>query len=360
MSKVKRAILCVTNDLSSDQRVHKVAITLSDKLGFTVLLVGRKLLDSNEIARPYKTRRLRLLFTKGPLFYLFFNLRLFLFLLFKKVNIIVSNDLDTLPGCALASRFKKVQLFYDSHELFTEVPELIDRPRIQNIWDKLERKYIGYVHKFYTVCQPIADIYSEKYEKEVAVVRNLPMRKNQKTSDKFIKPTLLYQGALNYRRGIELMIETMKHLPNYNLLIIGKGDVENKLKEQAQKDRLKNVEFKGFVDFNKLNQITARAHIGLSWEEDSGLNYLYALPNKVYDYIQAKIPVLVSNLPGLKSIIDENEVGEVLKSRVPEKIAQQIEILYEKRYTFEDALERGAEYLTWEEEEKVLIDLYTS
>jgi glycosyltransferase involved in cell wall biosynthesis len=356
---VKHVILCVTNDLSTDQRVHKVALTLSDKLDYKVLLVGRKLKDSKAIQRSYATKRLNLLFTKGPLFYLFFNLRLFLFLLFKRADIVVSNDLDTLPGCAMAAKVKCKKLFYDSHELFTEVPELIGRTRIQKIWERVEKRFVKRVEKFYTVCKPIADIYNEKYHKEVAVIRNLPLKKAVATIDRFEKPTLIYQGALNLGRGIDLMIETMQYLPDFQLIIVGKGDKEHVLQLKAKEMKIQNLDFKGFVAIEELKKLTAKAHIGLSWEENLGLNYYYALPNKVFDYIQAEIPVLVSNLPGLKSIVDEYHVGEVLKSRSPEKIAQQIEQLYEKRHTFEAGLKEASEILTWENEEKVIKEIFT-
>lgn len=356
---VKHVILCVTNDLSTDQRVHKVATTLSNKLGYEVLLVGRKLRHSLPILRPYPTKRLKLLFTKGPMFYLFFNLRLLLFLLFKKVDIIVSNDLDTLPGCAIAAKIKRKKLFYDSHELFTEVPELIGRKRIQKIWEKLERRFVNRADKFYTVCKPIADIYSKKYNIKVEVVRNLPLKKQEVRHKKFDKPTLIYQGALNLGRGIDLMIETMLHLSYFQLIIVGKGDLEHDLKLKAKELRVQNIEFMGYVTFEELQKLTSKAHIGLSWEENLGLNYYYALPNKVFDYIQAEIPVLVSNLPGLKSIVGEYHVGEVLKSSSPIKIAQQVEQLYEKQHTFEAALNEASGILTWENEEKVIKEIFT-
>ncbi|PLX25111.1 MAG: glycosyl transferase group 1 [Salinivirgaceae bacterium] len=357
---MKRVILCVTNDLSTDQRVHKIATTLSKKLEYEVLLVGRKLKQSPLIKRDYTTKRLKLVFTKGPLFYFFFNFRLFLFLLFNKVDIIVSNDLDTLPGSAMAAKIKRKRLFYDSHELFTEVPELIHRKRVQRIWEKLERKYIKCVDEFYTVCKPIADLYTEKYGKKVKVVRNVSLKKDSLQIEKYEKPTLIYQGALNLGRGIDLMIDTMAFLPNYQLIIVGKGDLEKELKVKAQKLGANNIDFKGYVSFEELHELTSRAHIGLSWEENLGLNYYYALPNKVFDYIQARIPVLVSNLPGLKSIIEEHGVGEMLNNRTPEKIGAQIERLFEKRHTFDDALKNAARELIWEKEQEILIDIYTS
>ena len=108
------------------------------------------------------------------LFYAFFNLRLFFILLFKKADVFVSNDLDTLLANYLASKFKrKTELVYDSHEYFTEVPELTNRPGVQKIWMKIERMIFPKLTKIYTVNDSIAKIYSELYTKDIKVVRNI-------------------------------------------------------------------------------------------------------------------------------------------------------------------------------------------
>src|ERR1051326_7175614 len=116
----KKIILSVTNDLTSEQRVHKVCLFLL-KLGFNVILVGRQRRKSLPLeSRPYKTKRMFLLFEKGPLFYAEYNLRLFFYLLFHKADVLVSNDLDTLPANYLASTLKGNKLVHDSHEYRSE------------------------------------------------------------------------------------------------------------------------------------------------------------------------------------------------------------------------------------------------
>ncbi|MFW6257577.1 MAG: glycosyl transferase group 1, partial [Prolixibacteraceae bacterium] len=122
----KRIVVSVTNDLVSDNRVHKVCSTLV-KMGFDVLLAGRELPNSIKTGeRSYSTKRFRLLFNKGPLFYVGYNFRLLLFLLFRKFDLLLSNDLDTLTANFLAAKIKNKPLIYDSHEYFTEVPELVN------------------------------------------------------------------------------------------------------------------------------------------------------------------------------------------------------------------------------------------
>ena len=102
---MKRIIVSVTNDLVSDNRVHKVCISL-ESMGYKVLLVGRKFSNSYSVTRDYKIKRLSLLFNKGPLFYAEYNFRLFFLLLFSKANVFLANDLDTLLANYLASKIR--------------------------------------------------------------------------------------------------------------------------------------------------------------------------------------------------------------------------------------------------------------
>lgn len=112
------------NDLVTDNRVHKICTTL-EECGYEVRLIGRKLPGSLPLpAWSFGAERMSLLFKTGPLFYLFFNLRLFFRLLFKKADLLYANDLDTLLPNYLVAGIKNIPLIYDSHELFCEVPEL--------------------------------------------------------------------------------------------------------------------------------------------------------------------------------------------------------------------------------------------
>ena len=176
MLSKNRAIVSVTNDLYTDQRVHKICLFLEEQ-GYEVLLVGRKRKTSLPLeSRSYKTKRMNLFFDKGAFFYAEYNLRLFMFLFFKKANLFVSNDLDTLLANYCASTFKRnTRLVYDSHEYFTEVPELVNRPKIQKVWEKIEEFIFPKIKTIYTVNSSIAELYKQKYKKDLFVVRNISM-----------------------------------------------------------------------------------------------------------------------------------------------------------------------------------------
>ena len=252
-----RIIVSVTNDLVSDQRVHKVCTTLQE-IGLDVLLVGRRLKESEEVQRSYQTYRMKLLFNSGPLFYATFNFRLFWFLLFQKHTLLLSNDLDTLLPNFIVSKLKRSVLIYDSHELFPEAPELQNRPFVKSIWEKLERFLLPKLQYAYTVCLSIADHYQKQYGLKMEVVRNVPFRK-VKTEQNKKQKTLIYQGAINPGRGLELAIESLVYLNDYKLLIVGDGQGLDELKEFAEvKGVEQQLEFVGRVPYEELENLQVK------------------------------------------------------------------------------------------------------
>jgi glycosyltransferase involved in cell wall biosynthesis len=359
---LKRIIVSVTNDLATDQRVNKVCNFLLDE-GFDVLLIGRQQKDSLPVCEKYKTKRIQLLFNKGFLFYAEYNFRLFFMLLFSKKDILLSNDLDTLLANFLISKIQSKKIVYDSHELFPEVPELVNRLFVKKCWSRLEKWILPQLKNTYTVCNSIANYYDIKYGTNFKVVRNLPTLKNIKTSSfPFAiedKKIILYQGAINIGRGLELMIDTIKYLPNYIFVVIGDGDLLKGLKEQIIKENLEaKVKFLGKLNPRDLQKITPLANLGISLEEDLGLNYRFALPNKIFDYIQAELPVLVSNLPEMKQVVNKYKVGEIAIDRNPKSLAKQIVLFSKINYT--TALKTSKKILVWNNEIKQLKEIFSN
>ena len=372
----KKVIVSVTTDLYSDQRVHKTCLSLVS-MGYDVYVIGRRLransfynsLKINE--KSYSVRRFNLLFNKGFLFYITFNVRLFFFLLFNKFDILFANDLDTLLPNFLISKIKKKPLVYDSHELFTEVPELIDRPVVKSCWLLVEKKIFPRLDYIITVSNHIASYYFKKYNKDIKVLRNVPFKlTNYSSSDHliFFKSVLnkssgrniIYQGSLNKDRGIELMISSMEYV-DATLFIVGDGDVRGKLEKLVKKTSLdKKVRFIGRVPFSDLKGITVNMDLGLSFEENVCLAYKYSLPNKIFDYIHASVPVLVSDLPEMRGLVSHYKIGRVLKSRSPKNVASQINDMLDKKDLFYNSLMKAKNELCWENEEKKLVSLFKS
>lgn len=363
----KIVISCVSNDLETDYRVHKTLLSLQ-KTGFHVILAGRKLKTSSAISREYPTKRLRLIFNRGLFFYACLNLRLFLYLVFHKADIIISNDLDTLPACFLASKFGKRALVYDSHELFTEAPELQSRKFVKNVWCRIEKWIFPKLRYVITVSESIASHYEKLYEVPVHCIRNLPIKKTPTNSEAQYMSSLperfiLYQGALNTDRGIEKMIAAIPFLSEMHLVIAGDGDKFESLKKMAaHSEAAKRIHFTGRIGFEQLKDITHKALLGLSLEQAKGLNYYYALPNKLFSYIHAETPVICSDFPEMQQIVNTYDVGSVIEPDIsPDRLAEHIQNCLEdqKRYQqWKENCKKAANELNWENEEAKLLELF--
>ncbi|HBH49173.1 MAG TPA: glycosyl transferase group 1 [Bacteroidales bacterium] len=358
-----KIVLAVTNDIVTDNRLHKVANTLCQN-GYEVTMVGRRFSHSvNLFSRSYATRRFKLWFNKTILFYANYNLRLLFYLLKVPVDIIVANDLDTLPASWLAAKLRKKVLVFDSHELFTEVPELVKRPLVKRVWALHEHLLVPGIDYGYTVSQPIQQYYQDKYNKSFELIRNLGLfRFDQEFKQNYKETIILYQGSINVGRGLELMVKTLPLLENTKMWIIGQGDILNRLKnlvvELGLEDR---VIFFGRIRLDDLWKYTQKAHIGISLEEDLGLNYRYSLPNKLFDYIQSRIPVIVSDLPEMRKLVEKFQIGEILRNRTPESLASLVEKIKgdkSAQTVYQQKLELAARELCWQREEEKLIKLY--
>ncbi len=369
---MKRVIVSVVNDLVTDQRVAKSCLTLQ-KAGFEVLLVGRRQRKSPPMdERPYVCKRMKLLFEKGPLFYAEFNIRLFIFLLFHRADCLLSNDLDTLLPNFLVSKLKKIGLIYDSHEYFTEVPEIVGRPFVQKTWRRIEEFVLPKMKEMITVNESIADLFREKYGIEVHVVRNIPLRAaHQASADKASlgipenKHVLILQGSgINIHRGSEELVEAMRLLDDCVLLIVGGGDVVPILKKTVTDCGLgEKVRFFPRMPYKEMMSITRLADLGLTLDKDTNLNYRFSLPNKLFDYIQANVPIVASHLPEIERIITDYDIGTFICGHEPQAIAAAIRgaIDDENRYRkWKDNLKKAADELCWENEQQVSLSIYKS
>lgn len=367
---MKHVIISVTNDLTTDQRVDRVCNTLV-KMGFYVLLVGRVRKQSLPLRpRQYRMKRMRLLFNKGPIFYAEYNIRLFFFLIFHKTDLVVSNDLDTLPANYLVSRLRRLPLVHDCHEYFRGVPELNGRPRTMRAWKMIEDHIFPKLASVYAVNASIAEIYRKEYGNNVRVIRNFPVKKNDfavKSPSNLGIPEdskiILYQGAANVDRGLEEAIRAMKFTREKTyLLVIGTGDILEQLKNLAEKEGVhEKVIFTGPIPLEDLHKYTLMGDIGLSIEKDVSLNYHFCLPNKFLDYIQAGLPVLVSPLPEMKAIVEKYGIGKMIESHDPQYLAAKFDAFSEKGKRSSiliENLQRAASDLCWENEEQELMKIY--
>lgn len=373
MSKQKKAIVSVTNDLYTDQRVHKVCLFLESQ-GFSVILVGRKLKSSKILEpRTYKTKRFNLFFDKGAKFYAEYNFRLFWYLIFRKVDVLVANDLDTLLANYSVSKFKPFsRLVYDSHEYFTEVPELIHRKKVKQIWETIEAWIFPKLKTIYTVNSSIAKLYADKYQKEIKVVRNISpswepvnLKSKKELGIPEKKNLIILQGAgINIDRGAEEAVQAMKLVENTVLMIVGDGDVVFQLKAYVIDNQLVDkVLFFDKRPYNEMMNFTYYADLGLTLDKSTNINYRYSLPNKVFDYIQAETPIIGTNLIEISKILSEYGVGEIIEEFTPENLALLINSLLNNESKLTDLkvnCSKARKVLNWESEIEILKEIYSS
>ncbi|HMK25540.1 MAG TPA: glycosyltransferase [Chitinophagaceae bacterium] len=359
---MKKLYFTVTNDLSYDQRMQRICTTLAEN-GYVVTLVGRKLSTSIPLTKEkYKQKRIRCWFNKGKLFYFEYNLRLSCYLLSRKMDAICAIDLDTIMPCHFVSGFKRIPRIYDAHELFTELKEVITRPRIKKIWTRVEKRLVPKFKLGYTVSESIAEEFLRRYAVKYKTIRNLPVLKEFDTiptAEKFI----LYQGAVNEARGFEFLIPAMNWV-NCKLVICGDGNFMPQVKELIADHKLENkIEWKGMLPPAEIWKISQQATVGIALAEKEGLNQWLALPNKFFDYVHAGLPQVTMDYPEYSKINKQFEVAVLINDLAPKSIADAInnlltnEVLYSKLKS--NCLVARQE-LNWQHEEKKLLSFYQS
>lgn len=360
----------VTNCICYDQRVLKMADTVSS-LGCEIVIIGREKGDCCTLAQvPFKTRRFRMLFKSGFLFYKFFNIRLLLYLLFHRIDILVANDLDTLLPNFLVSKIKSIPLVYDSHEYFTEMAEVQNRKFVKMVWTLIEKSIFPKIKYAMTVSEPISSDYEKLYNIKPLVIRNLSRNASCinpfKREDLNLRPDdliVIIQGTgINKDKGAEELIEAVKISEGVSLLVVGSGDVLPHLKEQVvQMNIEQNVRFIPVLPWEELMKYTKTADIGMCLEKDTNLSYRYSLPNKLFDYIAAGIPILAGDLPETGKILRENGCGKIIGKVNSRNISQALSELKANTFKLKELKKNSitaSSVLNWEIECEKVKDFY--
>lgn len=367
----KRVLISVLNDLYTDPRVDKVCRFLV-RNGFAVTLIGCRHKDSPKLGkRNYLTKRLSLFFKKGPLFFAEFNVKLFFFLLFHPCDVLTANDLDTLLPTFLVGKIKNRKVVYDSHEYYCNMITVINKPMTRRIWRWIEKFCFSRLKFVTTVSNSIALEYKKEYGVDVKVVRNIPpaftppVSETRKSlhlpEDKMI--VIMQGNHICPNRGAEELLEAMPFVDSKAvLLFVGSGDLIHFLKQRASELKIEErVLFVDRVSPEKLFSYTSLSDIGVSLGKNVSFNHYYSLPNKIFEYIKAGIPVITSDFPERAAIIQQYGVGATIKGLSTEIIAEVINGMVnnqEQYQLYKNNCIHAAKKLTWENEELVLEEIY--
>lgn len=353
--------LLVSNDIQYDQRMLRIATSLQ-KEGYQIILVGRQKKTKTIPFYSFKTHLLSCYFSNGVLFYLEFNLRLFIYLCSRKRDVVYAVDFDTLPATFLYHLIYAKPFVFDSHELFTEVPELQNHKIKKMLWEMVGKTTIPSAKFCMTVSESLAQYLSLKYGVNFTTIRNVPFKKSidgidieHRRKNKWI----YYQGMLHQGRGIDFLIKSMIALPTWTLILAGDGDTSEELKELAKELGLENqVIFKGMIQPEDLIDIAKNAWIGINLLENNSLSYYYSLANKTFDYFQARLPAIHIDFPEYRLLGSENESINLLEKMETADFVAIIKNIWINESQYKNmvhAAEQAAEKYIWEKEEKKLI-----
>lgn len=364
----------VLNNFLNDSRVLKTSNTLLDSgYGVCVVALHDAGLKENETIRGVPVHRIKLVsraWSKHKLIQVFKILEFIgrVVLRYRKLDVLHCNDLNGLfvGFCCKLTR-PKIIIVYDSHEFaINDVPN--QSARSIKLKKMLEGFLIKFAHSVINVSDSIANEYSRLYNiPKPHLVLNCPAYYEQPKRN-LLRESLnirsdqtifLYQGGLSKGRGIELLLEAFSDLDSdRNVLVcMGYGPLEGLIQKKAQQQS--TVFFHSAVTPDVLLNYTSSADYGVSFIEDSCLSYRYCLPNKMFEYLMAGLPVLTSNLFEMKRLVETEGVGIVAEENTVDGFKKAVEASLNQDYdTIQKNVFAVRKKYCWEEQEKVLKEIY--
>ena len=358
--KKQRIVCTVTNDLNFDQRMIRICTSLSNA-GYDVTIIGFTRKNSPPIVeRPYKQIRLPIIAEQGKLLYIDFWAKLFRRLMAIEADIFCAIDLDTILPVYYASKLRKKKRVYDAHELFTELQEVVTRPKVYKMWRWIEQHTVPNFPVGYTVGAYIAEEFQRRYTVDYKLVRNMTVLKPLTIPEKKEK-YILYQGAVNVGRCFEFLIPAMKDV-DANLIICGEGNFYKEARAITKENNLEHkVIFKGYVAPAELQNYTLNAYVGITLFEAIAHSNKMSLANRFFDYMHHGVPQLCVKYPEYERINSEFEIAHLIDEPTPAKIAEGLNYLLANenyyKYLQQNCLKAREKYC-WQEEEKTLIKVY--
>jgi glycosyltransferase involved in cell wall biosynthesis len=290
-----------------------------------------------------------------------------------KADVYHCHDLNTLYIGQKLAKKHKARLVYDSHELYVYRNRPYIPPRIFHKKEEaFERKYIQRADAVITVSKSIAGYMEKKYNIDKPhLIMNAPkknkapeeiqysLRKELNLNDN--QKLLLYSGGITFSRGLDRVIESLAEMEELFFVMMGYGQegFKNYLKAVAVNHGVSNrMAFYGPVPSEKVTAWTASADLGIAPIENVCLSYYYCAPNKIFEYIQGGLPVVASNFPDLKNIVEKNNIGLTCDISDPKEIAKAVDRVFNKYTTYLNNVEKIKNRYCWENEEIKLMELY--
>ena len=248
-------------------------------------------------------------------------------------DLILANDITALAVCARAKGTRK--LLYDAHEYS---PGQFQRS-MKNLGKRSYARYV--LKKFLPCCDAastigygIAGLYHRHYDLSCEVITNAPLYRELKPVNRGDgKMRLVHQGLAEKRRGLEAMIDVMKLLDDrFSLdfyLVAHDPEYYRQLQTYAGRDP--RIVFNEPVPMQTLPEILNGYDIGFRFYQPKTLNMRHGLPNKFFEFIQARLAVAVGPTPEAMRFIEKYGFGIVSEDFAPESMAKILSTLTPER-----------------------------
>lgn len=383
----KKVCMIVGNPFVNDSRVFKEARSLT-KAGCQVIVYATRKneLLAREKRDGFVIRRITNSFSPfKPKIWEYFTefYPTYKSLIEEKADVYHAHDLDTLPIAYLAAKRNKSKIIYDSHEIFLGTNTSYGRSYTSYLivqikipfWSLLERWLVPRVNSVIVVSSDMKKYFEDKYApKKTATLMNvLPKQPDFTTNEKIFHKIfkldrsmkiVLYQGGLGWGRGMRQLVESVVFFPrDSTLVLMGSGAILNSLKLLSRRLKLaKRIMFLDPVSINNLPRYTSSADLGIIPTLNVSVNNYYSSPNKLFEYLGSGIAIACSDLPFMRKVVLENNVGLVFNPEDPKDIADKVKTILDNERLLEKMKKRALEIAqtkyNWELEGKKLINLY--
>ncbi|KGK43296.1 hypothetical protein LH51_01315 [Nitrincola sp. A-D6] len=291
----------------------------------------------------------------------------------SKIDLVHAHDVNALPVAYFLSVIKNIPLIYDSHELWSQAHHKKRNIFILKIVEKLEVNLAKRARAIIAVSDGISN-YLKCYFKNVNVytIRNIPSYTSPGEYDLFRdefgieknRIIFLYQGLMSETRGVNTIIQAACELNNNNdvaFIFMGDGPMSSNILKTILSLKLKNVYYKGAVPQDDLIKYTKSSDVGLHAIKNTCLNHDLCLPNKLFEYIAAGKPVIVSNLTEMSEFVLKNKVGLTFLEGSSDSLVSSIETAVSNKDVI-DSMRANVNTINatvnWSNESKILISIY--
>jgi len=285
-----------------------------------------------------------------------------------RAHVVHAHDVNTLPTAWLASVFSGASLVYDAHEISTSREGYASFRKLVAV---VEKALMPRANGTITTTVARAKFFARAYGVERPVVLQNRPRRQQVLASRRIReelgliqpwPIIVYQGGVQQGRGLERLARVARGVPDAYFVFIGGGRLEASLRSIVAELRLdERVHFIPTVALAELPSYTASADIGVQPIENTCLNHYTTDSNKLFEYVQAGLPIVASDLPEIRRVVRKHDLGLLVPPGNSAALSAALrELLADKgkREHYATQARKASAALSWESQEHELVALY--